>query len=426
MNGRPRLLFLAYTFPPLQTSGCVRTWNIAKYLSRMGWHVTIVTPHSSFYPNCNATIGKDLRTVGIHRISTGHDWCFLLNNYWSGSLGSMATRVGRRFAQFLDVEPAVGWIKAVERACRRVTSNEVDVVLATGPPFVAFDCARRLGYRLQRPYVLDYRDAWTGSPFVSRSPRRVTVNRERQLLRHSAAITVVSPSSASDLDHRFNVGSKLHVVTNGYDPEELAGITPHNFGHFAIVYAGIFYPPVRVVTPLMSAIRLLNERLRKNALRWKFHYYGNHDAHVRREAERYGVMDRVELHGPVSRTEVLAAIKGAGVTAVVQSTADSGTPKELGVVPGKVFEPIGLGAPILLIAPPASDIREIVKDCCKARCFTGSETKEMARFLFELMQTENTGEGRPTTRYSWRFLAGTLDTILRRCLMDGENTSLAG
>ena len=41
---RPKVLFLAYFFPPLNLIGCVRTRNIATYLTRVGWDVTVVTP----------------------------------------------------------------------------------------------------------------------------------------------------------------------------------------------------------------------------------------------------------------------------------------------------------------------------------------------------------------------------------------------
>ena len=34
MESCPRLLFLASFFPPLRTSGCVRAWNIARYLAQ--------------------------------------------------------------------------------------------------------------------------------------------------------------------------------------------------------------------------------------------------------------------------------------------------------------------------------------------------------------------------------------------------------
>ncbi len=59
----------------------------------------------------------------------------------------------------------------------------------------------------------------------------------------SAAVTTVSPSWARVMDRQFGVGAKLHVVSNGYDPEDLATVEAHHFGHFAIVYAGSLWPP---------------------------------------------------------------------------------------------------------------------------------------------------------------------------------------
>ncbi len=48
---RPKMLFLACYFPPVHGSACVRTWNMAKYLARLGWDVTVVTPDPSLWRN---------------------------------------------------------------------------------------------------------------------------------------------------------------------------------------------------------------------------------------------------------------------------------------------------------------------------------------------------------------------------------------
>jgi hypothetical protein len=44
MTTKPRLLFLACYFPPVNAVGSVRTGNVAKYLGRLGWEVEVVTP----------------------------------------------------------------------------------------------------------------------------------------------------------------------------------------------------------------------------------------------------------------------------------------------------------------------------------------------------------------------------------------------
>src|SRR5439155_3501140 len=129
---------------------------------------------------------------------------------------------------------------------------------------------------------------------------------------------------------RFKVGPKLHVITNGYDSEELAEVKPHNFGHFAIVYAGNFYPPERVITPILAALKHLEENGKSDG--WYFHYYGD-DAHVREEAVRLGVVNRVKLHGRVSRSEAISAVRGANIAVVITSVLENASVRVKGWVP---------------------------------------------------------------------------------------------
>jgi len=56
---RPKLLFLAYHFPPSQAVGSVRAWNMAKYLARLGWEVTVITPDPSLCRSVNDPIGTE-------------------------------------------------------------------------------------------------------------------------------------------------------------------------------------------------------------------------------------------------------------------------------------------------------------------------------------------------------------------------------
>jgi len=77
-----------------------------------------------------------------------------------------------------------------------------------------------------------------------------------------AAVTVVSRSWSLGLDRRFALGRKLQVVTNGCDPEELEETKPHDFGNFAFVCTGNFYPPKRVMSPVMAALRGFKDTVR--------------------------------------------------------------------------------------------------------------------------------------------------------------------
>jgi glycosyltransferase involved in cell wall biosynthesis len=420
LGRRPKLLFLARAFPPLRATGCVRTWNVAKHLSRLGWEVTVVTPHPSVWRHVDNPRETDvtLKQHGIRRILTGHHRRMLLPSHFNGWHQGWGWFVGgtcRKIARYLNIDSGVGWIKAAEQACATLTATDVDVILATGSPFASFKLARRLSNRLGRPYVLDYRDPWTGNPHEPRPPRPRVVQEEATLLANAEAVTIVSPSWGSALDDRFSLGAKLHVITNGYDPEELATVNPHKFGHVAIVYAGNFYPPKRVISPLMAALKRLEGVMHGKENTWFFHYYGKQENHVCQEARRFGVMERVVLHGTVPRSEALSAVHGAGVAVVITSVADVITKADQGILPGKVFETLGLGTPILLIAPPSSDIETLIETTASGCRFAGSDIDAMTAFLAEAI-TGQVRESKDCEGYAWPNLVTRMNTVLREAM----------
>jgi glycosyltransferase involved in cell wall biosynthesis len=402
----------------VQTSASVRKWNIAKHLARLGWEVTVVTPDSSVWRNVEdcEKVSMELDREGIGRILTGHHWRCLDPvhlNFWDQNLGWFAGGICRTIARRLGIDKDVGWIKPAERACSTLSPKDVDVILASGPPYGHFRLAKQLSDRLGRPYVLDYRDPWTaGNPH---RPSRLAKRREASLLEGCAAVTIVSPSWAVALDRCFRVGSKIHVVPNGYDSGELAAIKPYDFGHCAVVYAGYFYPPKRIISPFMAALRCLKESLNENSNGWYFHYYGEQENHVREEADRFGVNDRIVLHGRVPRRDALSAVRGASLAVVITSVAEQGSLEDKGIVTAKIFEAIGLGTPVLLITPNGSDATVTTETTGLVKSFTGTDIQGMASFLKDVVcgqapKPEN------IEACSWTTISKNLDAVLRKAI----------
>jgi glycosyltransferase involved in cell wall biosynthesis len=422
----PRLLFLAFPFPPYRAAGCVRTWNLARYLARSSWDVTVVTPHPSVWRSVEDVDGTRiaLEREGIRRILTGHQWRCLAPenlNYWNQGFGWLVGGLCRKIARPFSIDKRIGWMKAAESACSHLTANDVDVILATGSPFAAFKLAGRLSERLGRPYVLDYRDPWTGNPHAARPARPTIIREEARLLEHCAAVTIVSPSWSSAMDARFHLGPKLHVVTNGYDPEELVRVKPQDFDHFAIVYTGSFYPPKRVISPVMDALKRFKGSINGSNKDWRFHYFGEHEHHIREQARRYEVMEKVVLHGKVPRAQALSAIRGAKVAVVITSVADEICSEDQVIVPGKIFDTIGLGTPMLLIAPPGSDVEHIIETTRLGRRFSGSDIEGMTSFLFARVSGQ-AYEPKDLGGYAWNHIVAKMDAVLRKAM---QSTSKA-
>ena len=71
----------------------------------------------------------------------------------------------------------------------------------------------------------------------------------------------------------------------------------------------------------MQALNCLKEK-RQVSIEWKFHYYGVHGDHVHKEAQRFGVTDKIVVHGRVPRAEALSAVRGSSVAVVITSVLE--------------------------------------------------------------------------------------------------------
>jgi glycosyltransferase involved in cell wall biosynthesis len=412
---RPRLLMVAYYFPPANKVGGIRAFNIAKALARRGWDVTVLSPGISNWRNVERSedVARELESEGIRCMRTGHGLRNLSPHDLACRKGRIAWIWGgvcRRTARFLGVEYQIGWFKRAARACAVFDAEDIDLVLATGPPFIGFRLAAEIAERLGRPYVLDYRDLWTRNPHAQRAARGVASSAEGRLIEGAAAVTVVSTQLAESLRCSFGVRRKVYVITNGYDPEDLAGVEPRDFGHFAIIYTGQFIPPKRVIDPLLAVLtRLKAMNIEKP---WRFHYFGPHGEHVRTAMANHDLDKEVIVHGNVTRREALAATAGAGVSIVITSVSETASREDLGIVTGKVFESIGLRKLVLAIAPRGSDLEPILTSSGTGLRFSGSEIEPMAKFLAEAIKGTASIDAQRPEQYSWPEIGETVHELL--------------
>lgn len=412
---RPHLLFIALSFPPVESVACIRAANIVKRLARdYGWRVSVITcALDSSELLCTEANDETIGGESVQIMRVGNRWTPRLA---AGALAGVSDdsrfglgTVARHFARRVGVSRWTGWYLAAARASRDLRRGDVDVIMATGGPFGTFWVADRLSSRLSCPFVLDYRDLWSGNPhhsYFHRSRRR-----EARLFKRSAGVFVVSPSMEKWLAGSFGEEAKIRVVPNGYDPEELSIIEPMAFDHFAIVYAGRFYPPKRTIMPVMQGLRRAVDGGNEND--WLFHYYGPQGDLVRAAAREVALENRVVDHGLVRRDQALSAIKGAGCAIVVTSVMDSGCEADRGIVTGKVFEALGLGVPLLVIAPPGSDVEAVVQTASRGAVFSGSDREGIARFLTDLMYGHVEQRVR-TDNYAWPVIMAKVDSALRK------------
>lgn len=402
-----KVLFYAYAFPPANYAATPRTWNMARTLAESGGDVQVVTLQPDAWQRVNRQDGAAMR--GMRRIEVPARRAYLLPwelkpKTYPGS--AVAGRVARRIARTFGVDPHSGWVLEAEKATATVTADQVDVVLATGSPFASFDLARRTATRLGRPYVLDYRDLWSSNPHGATTGAEA----ERAVVSGAAAVLAVSPSILRVLDRQYHLGAKGHVLPNAFDEAEMTAVPPESFDHFSIVYTGQFYPPKRTPGPLFEALRLLD------VPGWKLHYAGPHGESVLAAASALGLTDRVVCHGDVSRQRSLSLTAAADVAVVITSVAPAADDADRGIVTSKIFDTLGLQRPMLVIAPPGSDVESIVAGRESTACFPADQSGAIARWIGDM--AAGAPRPAPAAAHSWRCrgeaLRGILEEVVSR------------
>lgn len=176
-----KVLILAYDFPPYVSVGGLRPYNWFKYLKEFGVEPIVITRQwSNAYGNEldyvapsgeKNTIVEHSETGIIYRAPYFPN----LSNRLLLKYGEKRFKLLRKaitayyeFAQFLYV---TGPKKELYKTAKKhLKDNKVDVIIATGDPFVLFSFAARLSKQFDTPWVADYRDLWSQYGDIEQKP----------------------------------------------------------------------------------------------------------------------------------------------------------------------------------------------------------------------------------------------------------------
>lgn len=249
-----KILILAYDFPPYVSVGGLRPFNWFKYLSEFGVAPVVITRQ---WKN---THGNELDYVAAGK-SDRDEFEYLgqstiirtpykpnLSNRLLLKYGTSRFSLLRKFVsafyeimQFvLPLGPKINIYKGAQRYLKE---NKVDLIIATGDPFVLFHYANKLSNEFNTPWIADYRDPWSQDIPLQNKPLLrwwSQLNEERLLKKVSTVLTVsdfVSQKIAA------NYSNTIHIIPNGYDPEliETASLISQQSNVLSIAYAGTIY-----------------------------------------------------------------------------------------------------------------------------------------------------------------------------------------
>lgn len=350
-----QLLLLSYFFPPFGGAGVQRALKLCKAAPDLGWQVSVIAcapdAADSQDPSMLPEVPPDMhveRTPAIRIYRLGS---------WAG--------------RWTPGDPYLGWVPFAADAARELARNQhFDAVMSTSMPYCAHWVAREIREVFGLPWLCDLRDPWTDNRFMahysSRAPygwfrRWIDAWMERQVYADADAVTVTAePLRQLLIDKHGLPASKVSTVRNGYDEADFAGVLPmpavkHPLPpgldqRMTLMFAGSMYEGY-TIEPFMAAWdRLLQER---PDLRLSLVTHTNNTGQLNRLTAKFPRVAPFVEPGPrVSHTEIVRRYAAADLM-VLSALDDLSTP-------GKLFEYMRSGSPVLVFAVPHAEARDLI------------------------------------------------------------------
>jgi glycosyltransferase involved in cell wall biosynthesis len=403
---RKRLLIISYLFPPAGGVGVQRALNFAKYLPDCGYDVHVLSATNAAVPNRDPELLRQLPdSVVIHGSFTPEIPFGIRQAAWrllSGSrkaarpggakeagqekptaspqqkrgLRGLVQRVIRRV---LCPEPEILWVPFALRQARRIVRrHNIDVVLVTAPPFSAF----LVGTALKKEFphlklISDFRDAWFGFylsnfDYQSSEPtQRRAAEIEREAVETSDLVVAVTRSTITDIRNRYpeQPDSKFVVVHNGYDPQAFAGFqpAPPDPAKLVVLHVGTVYGASSART-YVDALESLPEEIRS---RVETRFIGRVTSEE--EAHLVGRNVQVSLTGFLPHKQALRSMEEADYLLLIMNDPVT--------LPGKLFEYLATGKPIIALAPRGSEVEELIRSTGAGFCAPAGDPHALSQML---------------------------------------------
>jgi glycosyltransferase involved in cell wall biosynthesis len=367
---RPRVVYVAFYFPPTRASGVFRSRATANHLAAAGWDVTVITPQREFFtdyihsfdPSLEATVRGDVQVDRVRFPARAWEPDVRRFSWLRANLPTVSKTLNTRLENAIFPERYSPWIPRVVQRIRELHRRApVDLVLATGNPFSAFAAAWAANRLTGVPYVVDYRDSWTLDLFKDAPayPDGHPAWRwERRILGRASRIVFVNDPLREWHAERYpHDADRMLVVQNGFEPEILGQLPPAppvvtggtarplHFGYMGTLTQHV---PVEPFLDGWRRARSTDPELAAASMHVLGHlgFFPGSGTKLRAKLPRDGE-DGVHYEGPVPKAEVGRAYAGLDVLVLMLAGGRY-------VTSGKVYEYMAAARPIVSVHDPGS------------------------------------------------------------------------
>ena len=384
-----RVLIITYYWPPSGGSGVQRWLKFAKYLPGLDWMPTVITTEHGDYPAIDESLLNDVPSIiKVIRTKTptfGNIFKKVIGK--KVPYGSLDMDKNDSFLRKISIWIRLNFIipdarkiwnkQAFKAASKELLTNKYDVLITTGPPHSTHLVGLKLKKKYKIRWLTDFRDPWTKMGYL-KNVKRWKLSTffdtilEGKVIRNCDAAIAVSKKIMDD----FNNISKIHLIPNGYDPEDFQHVKiSKDNKNFTLNYFGTI-PPESSPVPILKAVNLLSEKSINNI---HLNFYGNVSDIVKMELKENDENNLITFHSYLPHNEMLNLLVNSSMLMLIINKVKNNK----GILTGKIFEYIGSGVPVLGIGPEDGEAAQILEKTESGKMFYYDQIEEITEFIEE-------------------------------------------
>jgi len=383
-----KVLIITYYWPPSGGSGVQRWLKFVKYLSQMGWEPIVFTPENPSFTIQDNSLLKDVpESVEVIKLPIWepYDLFFKISKIvgkksvkQSDFISIGKKSIFQKLSSFIRgnffipdarifwVKPSVSFLEDI------IKSNKIDRIITTGPPH----SIHLIGLKLKEKnpslkWFADFRDPWSewdllDTLSLTRLARSRHKNLEKRVLTMADRIITIAPYHVKRLEALS--GRQVDLITNGFDEDDFKGIVHQKTSKFTIRHIGVV-DELRDPKPVMEAIKALclkDELFRQNVL---VEFIGNVNSAFKNyvlEDSTLKVVTRFVDQVPHAQLLNLYGETDLQLLVLAHTSIAPGN------LPGKFFEYLASGNPILGIGPVDGDAGMVLSQSGGGKIFDRS------------------------------------------------------
>lgn len=426
-----KVLIITYYWPPSGGAGVQRWLKFVKYLREFGWEPVIYTPENPEYPAIDHSFEKDIPD-NIKVIKRPIAEPYSLYKRFLGlkkeeriSAGFATEKKKPKLTENISVwlrgnlfipDARMLWIKPSVKFLRQyLKDHPVDAIVSTGPPHSMHRIAQKLKHKLNIPWLADFRDPWTNIDFykdlrLTKWADQKHHRQEKEVLLQADKVVVISPFMKKEF--RQIHPREYEVITNGFDEDDLAfDKTFQTDEKFSIAHIGTMTNSRNPISLWKSLQELVQEKQGfSHNLEIKLAGSIDHSVmHALKEHQLYKFVKKL----PYLPHDKVIEIQR---TSQVLLLSINNTPNANGILPGKFFEYLASGRPILCIGPEDGDAASIIKQTNTGHIAGYAEKVRIKKHIDDMfsdyMLNKLIAKGTASEQFSRRKLTGKIASLL--------------